>query len=389
MALTGPADGPAVLPPSGLVPAGMAMGEELARLTADGGRPVELDALALLAERAAVGRSDPAGPAFVRRRLRTAADRRRVARRVPAAARRRGDGPGLAPVRGSLPALVAGRSSAELVASAADLGLAVAALGETDTAARAPVVATPGAAATGPPTDLAEAVVVDLSSLWAGPLCGHVLGAAGARVIKVESVAGPTAPGRARRRSSTCSTPATSRSPSTSPTRTVGGRSRALVERADVVIEASRPRALAQLGIDAAAEVGRRPVVWVSITGHGRDAGLRTAFGDDAAVAGGLVAGGSGGGPWFCADAVADPLTGLTAAVAALDRWTTGGGWLLDVSMASVAAACAGPQMRRCRRTGRSRRRRAPASRPAPARPLGADTDAVLAELVAPARRRR
>ena len=53
MVLTGPADGPPALPPSGLVPAATAMGEELSRLTA-GGRPVELDALAVLAERAAV-----------------------------------------------------------------------------------------------------------------------------------------------------------------------------------------------------------------------------------------------------------------------------------------------------------------------------------------------
>jgi len=30
-------------------------------------------------------------------------------------------------------------------------------------------------------------VVVDLSALWAGPLCANVLGLAGARVIKVES----------------------------------------------------------------------------------------------------------------------------------------------------------------------------------------------------------
>src|SRR6185437_13287713 len=30
-------------------------------------------------------------------------------------------------------------------------------------------------------------VVIELASLWAGPLCGHLLGLTGARVIKVES----------------------------------------------------------------------------------------------------------------------------------------------------------------------------------------------------------
>lgn len=33
--------------------------------------------------------------------------------------------------------------------------------------------------------------VVDLSSLWAGPLCARLLGSAGARVIKVESIHRP------------------------------------------------------------------------------------------------------------------------------------------------------------------------------------------------------
>ena len=385
MVLTGPADGPPALPPSGLVPAATAMGEELSRLTA-GGRPVELDALAVLAERAAVAGLTRQG----RRSCGGACELLPTADGWLAVSLPRSEDAAMVPAwlraEGPLPALVAGRSGAELVASAADLGLAVAALGETDPAARAPVVATAGAAA-GPRADLGEAVVVDLSSLWAGPLCGRVLGAAGARVIKVESVARPDG---AR------SGPALffdllhagHESVALDLADPDGRRAfGALVERADIVIEASRPRALAQLGIDVAAEVARRPVVWVSITGHGREAGLRTAFGDDAAVAGGLVAGGSGDGPWFCADAVADPLTGLTAAVAALDRWRTGGGWLLDVSMAAVAAACAGPPM-----AGPSDGPgAAPHARVAPgtARPLGADTDAVLAELVAPARRRR
>jgi crotonobetainyl-CoA:carnitine CoA-transferase CaiB-like acyl-CoA transferase len=82
--------------------------------------------------------------------------------------------------------------------------------------------------------------------------------------------------------------------------------------------------------------------VWVSITGYGRHAhdGQRIAFGDDAAVAGGLITG-TFDDPTFCADAVADPLTGLATAGAVLDRWRHGGSWLLDASMSRVAAWCA------------------------------------------------
>ena len=126
----------------------------------------------------------------------------------------------------------------------------------------------------------------------------------------------------------------------------------ALVARADVVIESSRPRALEQLGIDAAAAVASGPTVWVSITGHGRTGAARNrvGFGDDAAVAGGLVswtsaAVGAGVDPCFCADAVADPCSGLVAAAAAVAALAAGGRWLVDVALSGVAARLAGPTL--------------------------------------------
>jgi hypothetical protein len=61
------------------------------------------------------------------------------------------------------------------------------------------------------------------------------------------------------------------------------------------------------------------------------------AFGDDAAVSGGL-AGGTAAGPVFCGDAIADPLTGLEAARAVLESHARGGGEVIDVAMAAVAA---------------------------------------------------
>jgi hypothetical protein len=66
-------------------------------------------------------------------------------------------------------------------------------------------------------------------------------------------------------------------------------------------------------------------------------------FGDDAAAGGGLVAAGEHG-PVFCGDAIADPVTGLYAAIAALDSIAAGGGHLLDCAMSRAAAyANAGP----------------------------------------------
>jgi hypothetical protein len=40
----------------------------------------------------------------------------------------------------------------------------------------------------------------------------------------------------------------------------------------------------------------------------------------------------------FCGDAMADPLSGLHAALGALAAHVSGGGWLVDVSMAGVCA---------------------------------------------------
>jgi crotonobetainyl-CoA:carnitine CoA-transferase CaiB-like acyl-CoA transferase len=167
-------------------------------------------------------------------------------------------------------------------------------------------------------------------------------------------------------------------------------RLRTLLAAADVVIEGSRPRALEQLGIDASEMVRSGPQVWLSITGHGRlpPNDMRVGLGDDAAVAGGLVgwvpaatgAGPSGAtAPVFVADAVADPMTGLTVAATAIDLLARGGRHLVDVALGRVAASVA-PQPDDP----------APASDCDPPRarldqgrplPLGRDTIAVLREL--------
>jgi crotonobetainyl-CoA:carnitine CoA-transferase CaiB-like acyl-CoA transferase len=237
---------------------------------------------------------------------------------------------------------VATRDLDELVARAALLGLPVARVGEAKggpAVARRPLGQAPA-------REPAGSIVIDLSALWAGPLCGDLLAGTGATVLKVES---PDRPDGARRGPAAFFDLLNGRKRSLALDfrRTEGVDTlRALIRRADVVIEASRPRALEHLGIHAADEMrGAGPQVWVSITGYGRtDPNARVAFGDDAAASGGLVVWHEDA-PMFCADAVADPITGLAAANACLHALASGGRWLLDVSMAGVCAELAGPTL--------------------------------------------
>jgi hypothetical protein len=267
------------------------------------------------------------------------------------------------------------RESSDLVETAGALGLACARLGEV--VARPAVLRMPlGDAA---PRDLQGLRVVNLASLWAGPLVAHVLVRLGADVVCVESTGRPDG---AR------ATPhwfdamhAGQRSVALDFRCEEGVASlTALLAAADVVIEGSRPRALEQLGISANDVVRSGPRVWVSITGYGRDpaTAMRVALGDDAAAAGGLV--GWTDGPVFVADAVADPLTGLVAADAIVDAVTNGGRWLVDVALArvaSVAAPRAGDPVLRPMDSA-SLGRAVPEG--APPFELGADTDQVLDE---------
>lgn len=384
MALSGRRDGGALGPPALLVDGVAALGERIATRSAELGRAVELDWLALLGERAALAGLARAGTTSCgggTRLLSTADGWMAVALTRPSdldllpawlGVEVVADDP-WAPVAARL----AAQRSADVLAQATLLGLPVSALGERTPRADAGVHAQPHGPA--PPTATLQGVrVVDLSGLWAGPLCASLLGSAGADVIKVESTQRPDGGRRANRRffdvlnggkRSVC-LDLVSASGRTDLAR--------LVAAADVVVEAARPRALEQLGIVAtevlAGEAG--PRVWVSITGHGR-ASPRVAFGDDAAVAGGLVVD-DGSGPCFCADAVADPVTGLAAAAAALDALAQGGRWLLDVAMAGVSAAAAGPTLPAEGLAAAAPRARAPL---VPARPFGADTAVVLASL--------
>jgi hypothetical protein len=375
MALTGRPGAPPLGPPRPLVPGLAAVADAIAT---DSG--VRLDPLALLGERAALRGFRRAGDTSCgghTRLLRTADGWLAVSLARP-------DDLDLvpawlelaAPVADPWPALateLSTRDTAAVVARGRLLGLPVAALGadgDREPVARAQL----GEA---PPCDtFAGLTIVDLSSLWAGPLAAGLLQQAGATVVKVESRTRPDALRHG--------------DPELFDRLNAGKRSvvldlgqpagvadlRRLLASADVVVEASRPRALEQWGLRAEELIAGGPRVWVSITGYGRAAPGRdwVAFGDDAAVAGGLVVRDTEG-PCFCADAVADPASGLFAAAATMQALHGGGRWLLDVSMAAVAARLAGPTIE-----GYAGEPAPPRSRPSggPANPFGADTAFVM-----------
>ncbi|MFZ6003439.1 MAG: CoA transferase [Actinomycetota bacterium] len=356
MAITGRAGADRVGPPAGLVPGLGSMGAELARSASRLGASIAVDALALLGERAAIAGLRPRGEVScggATRLLRARDDwfavtlaRAEDLELVPAWLEV--DCPyDAAEAWSAIATATAPRPVADVVERAALLGLPAARLSEAAAASREPVelVAIGGPAS--PVGRLSDVIVVDLSALWAGPLCGALLAAGGATVIKVESLGRPDgarlgSPGffdlmNAGKRSVALDLPSADGV----------GLLRRLLQRADVVIDSSRPRALEQMGIHASDLLAAgSPRVWASITGHGRaGAGRdRSAFGDDAAVAGGLVCWVERE-PIFCADAVADPASGLFTAAAILRALATDRRWLLDVSMAAVAAHLAGPTL--------------------------------------------
>jgi crotonobetainyl-CoA:carnitine CoA-transferase CaiB-like acyl-CoA transferase len=349
MELTGRSSGPPLVPPGRAATVAREISARLAAATERGPAPVRVDGARLLSERAAYtghGRRGTVSAGGRCRLLPTADGWAAVSCARP-------DDPALlgALVGAELPedpwpalaAWLAEHTGDELTERATPLGIAAGPVRPPAAGARPPQP--------GPARSVAGLLVVDFSALWAGPLCAHLLRLAGAHVVKVET---PYRPDGARG-----GDPefyrllhAGHRSVVLDPGTPGGRRALAgLVEAADIVIEASRPRALARFGLDAEAAAGSG-TVWISITAHGR-ASDRVGFGDDLAAASGLVAGDADGTPLFCGDALADPLTGLVAAELAMTAPT---GVLFDVSMSAVVASTLGGDglpSPRARREGR------------------------------------
>lgn len=186
--------------------------------------------------------------------------------------------------------------------------------------------------------------VIDLSSLWAGPLSAQLLRQCGAEVTKVESQHRPDGARLGNQefwqRLNSGKREVSLDFSSAQDLQTL----KTMIADADIVIEASRPRALRQLGIHAEQMVEEHGLTWISISGYGRQPPESdwVAFGDDAGVAAGLSwLMHAATGQWmFCGDAIADPLTGLHAALAALASFQNGGGRLIAVPMREVVAHC-------------------------------------------------
>lgn len=353
MALTGPAQGPPGFASGGLATAARGAGLALAAVCPGRGFD-SLDAPALLGERAALFGLARAGPTSCGGSAKLLpAGREWIALNLP-----RDDDwrmleawleqalPGAAQARDwSAVARAVGRHPAEpLVERGREIGLAVARAATTPRPGAAPFRLEAESRALPRPR---APRVLDLSTLWAGPLAGSLLARAGCDVLKLESPSRPDGARlgtRAGERSFFDLLNADKRGVALELSE-ANDRARfaRLLDAADVVLESARPRALAQLGFDARAWVGGRPGrIWASITGHGREREW-IAFGDDAAVAAGLAfdPGDAKAAPRFCGDAIADPLTGLYGALTIAALLRQGRGGLLSLSLEAVTAHAA------------------------------------------------
>jgi hypothetical protein len=326
--------------------AAAAAASDLAAMTARWGRRVEVDGPALLGERAALAGLTRQGSTSVGGACRfvKAADgfaalnlpRADDVASLPALVESDIDPDDWPSVAAALAAL----SAATVVERASLLGLAASAVGEIES----PV---------SPARELSRGVarpvvhrplVIDMTSLWAGPLAASFLARAGARVIKVE---GARRPDGARLGSAPFFDLLNHGKEMVEiDFDTAAGRDllAALITKADLVIEGSRPRVMNRLDIDPT-DVANRGTSWLSITAHGREGrhANRVGFGDDAAVAGGLIVPGEP--PLFVADAVADPLTGVVAAAIAAKMLGADRTTVVETPLSRVAAWSCGPEV--------------------------------------------
>ncbi len=288
----------------------------------------------------------------------------------------------------SIAAAVARCTCADLLSRGRDLGLTVASADETPASPPVEILAD-GPYRSRKPGH--RPLVIDMSAIWAGPLAGHLLWLGGARVLKIESLSRPDL--IRQHDPATFDVINQGKASVTVDLENDAQRSQliALIRRADFVIESSRPRALKHLGIDADALVEQTPgLVWLTITGHGAtgDAANWAGIGSDCSVAAGLSralerASGTIG---YVGDAIADPLTGITAALEGWKTFKAGKARRIGFSMSAITAQALSQEMARgpellnaeLRAWGAATGQPFPRLKRrelfAPVRPLGADT---------------
>ncbi|OLT07728.1 CoA-transferase [Pseudonocardia sp. CNS-004] len=208
---------------------------------------------------------------------------------------------------------------------------------------------------------LAEVVVVDMSTSYAGPTAAMYLADLGARVIKVERPghgddARSWGPPFVDGGSAWFASANRNKDSIVLDLRTEPGRTEldGLLEGADVLVENLNPTKLAGLGLDPETVRRRFPkLVYCALSGFGLtgpDAGL-AGYDLIAQARSGLmsVTGAAGGPPQRVSTALSDVVAGMCAALAvsaALVRQrTTGQGELVDVSLLDVDLALMAPRL--------------------------------------------
>ncbi|WP_027006974.1 CaiB/BaiF CoA transferase family protein [Conexibacter woesei] len=206
------------------------------------------------------------------------------------------------------------------------------------------------------PSALQDLVIVDFSRVLAGPLATMVLADLGAEVVKVERPGvgddtrhwGP--PFDERGEATYFQSVNRNKDSVAIDLGTDAGRdeARALIARADVVVENFRPGLMASLGLDYKSLAGDKPeLVYCSVTGFGGSGAGAALPGYDLLVqaVGGLMAitGAPDGEPQKAGVALVDVITGLFAAVGILaalrHRERTGEGQLVEVDLLSSLLA--------------------------------------------------
>lgn len=226
--------------------------------------------------------------------------------------------------------IVKTRNAKELVERAAEIGLAV---------AKDELPAKPANWFEAEYFERAEPIdmplIVDLSGLWAGPLASSLMAMTGACVIKVEGRNRPD--GMRHGHEGFYALINAGKDCVALDFRHTDDLKnlKRFLSKADIVIEASRPRALRQLGIAAEDFVSAKPgMIWARLTAYGQ-AENRIGFGDDIGISAGLatIMGRAHSEPCFVGDAIADPVNGLHLALALRSFANRGGGVIIDMAM--------------------------------------------------------
>lgn len=229
---------------------------------------------------------------------------------------------------------------ADLLQRGRDLGLPVASADETPRSAPVAVIAKGSRLHR---TSNHRPFVVDMSAIWAGPLAGHLLWLAGAEVVKVESLSRPDL----IRRDDPATFDLINQGKANIVVDFASDMEKAalidLIRRADFVIESSRPRALKHLGIDADELVRETPgLIWLTVTGHGAtgETANWAGIGNDCGVASGLsrALADATGEIGYVGDAIADPLTGITAALEGWRAYEAGEARRIGFAMSAITA---------------------------------------------------